>query len=269
MSRSSSARTRRVRSPGTRTSVRSVSRWFFEDRLGHLSRRPRSMQRLRTSTTSSITSPPTRKPISRAPTSVPACRTLLTSRSTTVTTPRFRSACRSHRPRGRREEGAQPREGTRPVANHVLSESPGHDPSRDRDRGFGMDRGGPGRIGRKPSADVRPLSAPRPRPGLPLEHDRSLSYFSAKLALETDASDVYAAQKAGEHFVLVDVRGDDAWEQGRITAQSTCPTGRSRSGLPSSSIRRFRSSCTAGAPAATPRQRELSSSRSSATASGR
>ena len=44
----------------------------------------------------------------------------------------------------------------------------------------------------------------------------ALSYFSAKLALETDASDVYAAQKAGEQFVLVDVRGDEAWAQGRI-----------------------------------------------------
>ena len=45
----------------------------------------------------------------------------------------------------------------------------------------------------------------------------ALSYFSAKLAHETDASDVYAAQKAGEQFVLVDVRSDEAWEQGRIS----------------------------------------------------
>jgi rhodanese-related sulfurtransferase len=44
----------------------------------------------------------------------------------------------------------------------------------------------------------------------------ALSYFSAKLALETDATDVYAAQQAGEPFVLVDVRGDDAWAQGRV-----------------------------------------------------
>ncbi|WP_127819239.1 rhodanese-like domain-containing protein [Microbacterium sp. CPCC 204701] len=44
----------------------------------------------------------------------------------------------------------------------------------------------------------------------------ALTYFSAKLALETDASDVYAAQKAGDDFVLVDVRGDEAWAQGRI-----------------------------------------------------
>ena len=44
----------------------------------------------------------------------------------------------------------------------------------------------------------------------------ALTYFSTKLALETDASDVYAAQKAGDQFVLVDVRGDEAWAQGRI-----------------------------------------------------
>lgn len=44
----------------------------------------------------------------------------------------------------------------------------------------------------------------------------ALAYFSAKLQLETDASDVYAAQKAGERFTLVDVRGQDAWDQGRV-----------------------------------------------------
>lgn len=42
------------------------------------------------------------------------------------------------------------------------------------------------------------------------------SYFSAKLAHETDASDVFAAQRAGEEFVLVDVRGAAAWDQGHI-----------------------------------------------------
>ena len=44
----------------------------------------------------------------------------------------------------------------------------------------------------------------------------ALEYFSAKLRYETDASDVYAAQKAGEAPVIIDVRGDDAWAQGRI-----------------------------------------------------
>lgn len=41
-----------------------------------------------------------------------------------------------------------------------------------------------------------------------------LAYFAAKLVHETDPSDVYAAQKAGDEFVLVDVRSRDAWDQG-------------------------------------------------------
>lgn len=44
----------------------------------------------------------------------------------------------------------------------------------------------------------------------------ALSYFSAKLQHETDPSDAYAAQKAGEEFVIVDVRSAEAWAQGRI-----------------------------------------------------
>ncbi len=51
----------------------------------------------------------------------------------------------------------------------------------------------------------------------------ALAYFAAKLALETDASDVYAAQKAGDAFVLVDVRGDGAWTQGRIVGALHMP----------------------------------------------
>ena len=44
----------------------------------------------------------------------------------------------------------------------------------------------------------------------------ALSYFSAKLQHETGPSDAYAAQKAGEEFVIVDVRSAEAWAQGRI-----------------------------------------------------
>jgi rhodanese-related sulfurtransferase len=51
----------------------------------------------------------------------------------------------------------------------------------------------------------------------------ALSYYAAKLALETDASDVYAAQKAGDAFVLVDVRGDEAWAQGRVSGAVHMP----------------------------------------------
>lgn len=43
----------------------------------------------------------------------------------------------------------------------------------------------------------------------------TLAYFTAKLTHETDPSDVYAAAAAGDRFVLVDVRGDAAWAQGR------------------------------------------------------
>ncbi len=42
----------------------------------------------------------------------------------------------------------------------------------------------------------------------------TLSYFENKLRHETDPSDVYEAQKDGQHVVLVDVRGDEAWAQG-------------------------------------------------------
>lgn len=41
-------------------------------------------------------------------------------------------------------------------------------------------------------------------------------FFAAKLAYETDGSDVYAAQRAGEDIVVVDVRSDEAWAQGRV-----------------------------------------------------
>lgn len=51
----------------------------------------------------------------------------------------------------------------------------------------------------------------------------ALEYFSAKLRHETDASDVYAAQKAGEGVIVVDVRGDDAWAQGHITGAVHMP----------------------------------------------
>lgn len=41
-------------------------------------------------------------------------------------------------------------------------------------------------------------------------------YFAAKLASETDASDLYARQKAGEAVVVIDVRSEAAWAQGRV-----------------------------------------------------
>jgi rhodanese-related sulfurtransferase len=41
-------------------------------------------------------------------------------------------------------------------------------------------------------------------------------HFAAKLAYETDASDLHAARTAGERIAVVDVRSDEAWAQGRI-----------------------------------------------------
>ncbi len=49
------------------------------------------------------------------------------------------------------------------------------------------------------------------------------AFFSARLAAETDPSDVYAAQRSAEPFVLVDVRGDDAWAQGPISGAIHMP----------------------------------------------
>lgn len=44
-----------------------------------------------------------------------------------------------------------------------------------------------------------------------------IDYYSAKLAYETDASDVHAARTAGESLYVIDVRSDEAWAQGRVS----------------------------------------------------
>ncbi|KJQ54911.1 rhodanese-like domain-containing protein [Microbacterium sp. SA39] len=44
-----------------------------------------------------------------------------------------------------------------------------------------------------------------------------VDFFAAKLDYETDASDVHAALKAGEQLVVIDVRSDEAWAQGRVS----------------------------------------------------
>lgn len=51
-----------------------------------------------------------------------------------------------------------------------------------------------------------------------------LAHFEAKLRFETDPSDVRAAQRAGDTFVLVDTRGDAAWAQGRAEGAIHMPT---------------------------------------------
>lgn len=52
----------------------------------------------------------------------------------------------------------------------------------------------------------------------------AIAHFRVKLELETDPADVYAAQKAGEHFVLVDTRSAEAWAQGRAKGAIHLPT---------------------------------------------
>ncbi|AZS40190.1 MULTISPECIES: rhodanese-like domain-containing protein [Microbacterium] len=41
-------------------------------------------------------------------------------------------------------------------------------------------------------------------------------FYEAKLTYETDSSDVHAAIKAGVNLVVIDVRSDEAWAQGRV-----------------------------------------------------
>jgi rhodanese-related sulfurtransferase len=42
-----------------------------------------------------------------------------------------------------------------------------------------------------------------------------VSYFTSRLAFETDPSDVHADIEKSKRFVLVDVRGQSSWDQGR------------------------------------------------------
>lgn len=65
---------------------------------------------------------------------------------------------------------------------------------------------------------VRP--APRTVGGM----STAVQHFAAKLEFETDPSDVHAAVKAGEGFVLVDTRSDAAWQQGRARGAVHMPT---------------------------------------------
>ncbi len=51
----------------------------------------------------------------------------------------------------------------------------------------------------------------------------ALAYFTAKLDHETDAADVFAAQRAGDRFTLVDVRGAAAWAQGHVVGAVHLP----------------------------------------------
>ncbi|MCW2547995.1 MAG: sulfurtransferase [Mycobacterium sp.] len=52
----------------------------------------------------------------------------------------------------------------------------------------------------------------------------AIDHFTAKLACETDPSDVAAALAAGRDFVLIDSRSDAAWERGHVRGAVHLPT---------------------------------------------
>lgn len=51
-----------------------------------------------------------------------------------------------------------------------------------------------------------------------------VAHFSSKLDFETDPSDVAAALEARDRFVLIDSRGDAAWNQGHVANAVHMPT---------------------------------------------
>ena len=60
----------------------------------------------------------------------------------------------------------------------------------------------------------------------PATNDKANSFFSQKLAFETDCSDVYADIKAGNNnFVLLDVRSVQAFNKSHATTAISMPNG--------------------------------------------
>ncbi|MGF6207870.1 rhodanese-like domain-containing protein [Pseudomonas frederiksbergensis] len=69
----------------------------------------------------------------------------------------------------------------------------------------------------------------------------ALMYFSNRLTFETDCSDVYGSQQAGEvDFVLVDTRGPLAFERGHVPGAINIPgrlmTAETLAAYPTSSV---------------------------------
>ena len=63
-------------------------------------------------------------------------------------------------------------------------------------------------------------------PAAPVLDADHIAHLRNRLAWESDASDVHAAQEAGDRFVLVDTRSDAAWAQGRAVGAVHLPTAR-------------------------------------------
>ncbi|HYN94614.1 MAG TPA: rhodanese-like domain-containing protein [Pilimelia sp.] len=58
----------------------------------------------------------------------------------------------------------------------------------------------------------------------PASPDQAAAYFAARLAVQTDVSDVRAALAGGDPgFILVDTRGADAWAHGHISGAVHLP----------------------------------------------
>lgn len=56
------------------------------------------------------------------------------------------------------------------------------------------------------------------------ENTTAVAHFTAKLAFETDPSDVHVDQESGAAFAFVDSRAAVAWNQGRATGAVHLPT---------------------------------------------
>lgn len=69
-----------------------------------------------------------------------------------------------------------------------------------------------------------PDTAPSPTGRTSSHAAAAVEFFSRRLRFETDASDVYAAQQAGEKFILLDSRSADAWAQGHADGAIHMPT---------------------------------------------
>jgi rhodanese-related sulfurtransferase len=56
----------------------------------------------------------------------------------------------------------------------------------------------------------------------------AVAHFAARLAFETDVSDVHTALAANTSFTLVDVRSPESWDQGHIPGAVHLPGGKVR-----------------------------------------